>query len=111
MKKIITTISFIFLPFWVYAQAAADAKSLVGFITNLFNKRLIPIMILLALIYIIYGVIEYIRAVEDSQGREEKKQKIFWGIIGLFVILTVWSLVFIIAHTFGVFVGGTLNAG
>ena len=110
MKKHILTIAVLgFIPFITHAQLdGSNASSLVKSITSVFNRKLIPLMILLALIYIIYAVVEYIRANDESQGKEDKKQKIFWGIIGLFVIVSVWSLVAIIANTFGIFAGGSL---
>lgn len=110
MKKILTTISLTFVPFVSLAQTpGADAGSMVKFITDIFNKRLIPLMVLLALVYVMYAVVQYIGENEDTKSKEEKKQKIFWGIIGLFVIISVWSLVAIVANTFGIFAGGTLS--
>ncbi|MFT6829799.1 MAG: hypothetical protein ACJAV6_000636, partial [Candidatus Paceibacteria bacterium] len=41
--------------------------------------------------------------------RNEKKQQIFWGIIGLFVIVSIWGLVAVVGRSFGLFAGGTLS--
>ena len=104
------------LPTITYAQAttntinSSDAGSLIKSIGGLVSTRLIPLMILLALAYIAYAVVEYIGEGAESQGKEEKKQKIFWGVIGLFVIVSVWSLVAIVANSFGIFAGGSLKA-
>lgn len=98
------------VPFVASAQGVAnDIESLINFFSDLFNSWLIPLMISLALIYLIYAVVRYIQATEDSQGKEERKQQIFWGIVGLFVIITVWSLVAIVANTFDIFGGGSLQ--
>jgi len=98
------------LPSLAWAQAPGnDIKSLIRFLSNIFQNTLIPMMIMLALIYIILAVIQYIRANEDSNAREEKRQQIFWGIISLFVIMSVWYLVGVIQNTFRIFGGGTLQ--
>lgn len=100
------------LPYLAIAQAPGQSLgSLVTFLANIFQRWLIPMFISLGLIYVILAVIEYIQANEDSQKKEEKKQQIFWGIIGLFVIISVWSLVAIVQNTFNIFSGGTLQAG
>lgn len=98
------------IPSLAWAQAPGnDIKTLILFLANIFQKTLIPMMIMLALIYIILAVIQYIRANEDSNAREEKRQQIFWGVIGLFVIMSVWYLVGVIQNTFRIFGGGTLQ--
>ena len=119
MKKIINTLKYagaslvaILLPLVVSAQNPGQSvRSLVTFLSNLFQRWLIPMFMMLGLIYVISAVIEYIQANEDSQKKEEKKQQIFWGIIGLFVIISVWSLVAIVQNTFNIFSGGTLQEG
>lgn len=99
-------------PLVMSAQAPAQSiKTLISYLSNLFQQWLIPMFMMLALIYVILAVIEYIQANEDSQKKAEKKQQIFWGIIGLFVILSVWSLVAIVQNTFNIFGGGTLQPG
>jgi glycerol uptake facilitator-like aquaporin len=99
-----------FLPLVGLAQTPGDnIGTLVGFVANILQGWIIPLFIMLGLIYVILAVIEYIQANEDSQKREEKKQQIFWGVIGLFVIISVWSLVAIVQNTFNIFSGGELQ--
>lgn len=88
---------------------AADARTLAGFLSNLINGQIIPILVAAALLYTLYAVVDFMAAKRDSQTKEEKKQRIFWGIIGLFIIISIWSLVAIVGRTFGIFAGGTLR--
>lgn len=113
IKRIFTTTTFLCLPLVSFAQNfdSTNAGSLVKSVTRFISQRLIPLMVLLALVYIIYAVVNYIGADAESQEKNERKQQIFWGIIGLFVIISIWALVAIVANTFGIFAGGTLNAG
>ena len=97
------------VPLLVLAQNPGnDAISLMQFVATFINGQLIPLFVLLALVYVIYAAVQYIREKEDSQSKNEKRQQMFWGIIGLFVILTIWSLVGIIENTFNIFRGGDL---
>ena len=99
-------------PLVMNAQAPAqNIKTLITYLASIFQQWLIPMFMTLALIYVILAVIQYIQATEDSQKRAEKRQQIFWGIIGLFVILSVWSLVSIVQNTFNIFGGGNLKPG
>lgn len=100
------------LPVVSFAQAeplGLNAGSLVRGIHKTITEIFIPMMTFLALLYVIYAAVELIRENGDSKAREEKRQKIFWGIIGLFVIVSVWALVAIVANSFSLFAGGKLS--
>jgi hypothetical protein len=108
-RKTIITISSISLPVGVFAQFdPSTATTLFDSIRDVINTRLIPVFIALALMYTIYSVVQFIAAQDDTQKREEKKQQIFWGIIGLFVITSIWGLVAVVGNSFGLFAGGNL---
>lgn len=115
LKKYLLIIYLGFIPFLAHAQAATNsissdnASSLVSSLTKFINKSVIPLIVLLALVYVMYGIFQYIKEDGGDAEREEKKQKIFWGIIGLFVILSVWAIVFMIANTFNIQSGGILK--
>ncbi len=52
---------------------------------------LIPILVGLALIYFIWSTIKLITT-DNSEKREEAKKGMFWGIIALFVIVSIWGI-------------------
>lgn len=54
-------------------------------------------MVIFAVAYVIYGAFLMITSEEK---RENGKQIIYHGIIGLFVMISVWGLVNILANTF-----------
>lgn len=98
------------LPEIALAQNAQNARSLAAYLSRLINQRLIPLFVAMALAYTIYSVVMFIASDAESQKREEKKQQIFWGVIGLFIIISIWGLVAVISNTFDIFAGGTLTA-
>lgn len=100
-------------PFMVLAQVDPDGTPVGGptifnllfTITNIMNV-VIPILITLAVLYTIYGVIKYATA-KESEDQAEGRRVIISGIIGLFVIVSIWGLVAVLNSTFGINQGGS----
>jgi len=82
---------------------SANGDGILGIITifSTILNRIIPVLITLAVIYFIWGVIQYLLV-----GNEEKKKKakevIFSGLIGLFVIISFWGIIRVISNTIDV---------
>lgn len=55
---------------------------------------------IVALLYFLWGCVEYIRDASNEKGRAEARIRILHGILGLFAIVSVWGLVGIIQNTF-----------
>lgn len=68
----------------------------VNCLVDIFNVA-IYLMIAAAVVYIVYGAFNMIRSEEK---REEGKQTIYYGIVGLFVMISIWGLVNILDNTF-----------
>jgi uncharacterized membrane protein YqhA len=95
MKKIIT----IFIASATVAQAQNFDwfKNLVFEIKDLVQIS-IPVLVVLALALFIWGVVQFIFTAGDEKVRGEGKKKIAWGVVGLFVIVSVWGLVAFISE-------------
>ena len=63
-------------------------------------NTLIPILIVLGVVFFVWGVISYIIGADEEQ-KKKGKDKIIYGIIGLVVIVGMWGLVRIVTTTFG----------
>ena len=74
----------------------------IGSILNV----IIPILIVLAVVYFIWGVVQYVVG-GDEEKKKEGKSHMIYGIIGLVVIVAVWGLVSVVTNTFGL--NGTVN--
>lgn len=100
MKKIIALVSLL-APTVAFAQTSAvtDVNSLSAKIIGIGNV-VAYLLVGLAVIFIIYNVVWYL--VKDTG--DEKKTKagmnVLWGIVGLFVIVSIWGLVNILTNTF-----------
>ncbi len=92
-------------PLWVFAQGAGSGcgapvrslSALVNFLLCTFQS-VVPLLFVAALIYFLYGAITFIRA--DDKTRDEARNKIVYGLVGLFVMLSVWGLVGVLTNTF-----------
>lgn len=110
IKKIFTIIVTTVLPLVTMAQLdGTDAVSFFASASKLINGTLIPLFVTLALAYVIYAVVMFIAAGDDTKQKDEKKQQIFWGVIGLFVIVSIWGLVGVVQTTLHIGSGGVLD--
>jgi hypothetical protein len=65
------------------------------------GAAIIPFIFTLAFLFFLWGMTMYIRGSDDVKKREESKKFIYWGIIGLTVMVSVWGIVKIVNTTFG----------
>jgi len=100
MKKIISISAVLgFVPTFVSA-ASPTAFSILDTIGSILGT-LIPILITLAVVYFIWGVIQYTLS-NDEEAKKKAKNGIIQGLIGLFVIVAFWGIVRVVQKTFGV---------
>ena len=98
--------------------AAINNLSDVGsFIINSINNILVPVLFAIAFIVFIWGAFTtFIVGANEEGVKEEGKNLMLWGLIGFFVMVSVWGLVNILtgtvsfSNTSGV-TGGTPKAG
>ena len=41
----------------------------------------------------VWGLVVFLWHVEDSSGQEEGKQHMIWGIVGMFIMISIWSII------------------
>jgi len=68
---------------------------------------LIPIVITLAVVMFFFGLAQYI--LKAGEEKTKGRDIMIYGIITLFVMVAVWGLVQVIANTFNVNIGGSVN--
>jgi uncharacterized membrane protein HdeD (DUF308 family) len=61
---------------------------------------LIVLLFVIGLAFFIWGVVQLIANPEDTKG--EGKQNILWGIIGMFIMISVMGIIRVILATFGI---------
>lgn len=56
----------------------------------------------LAAVYFLYGVYEFIANFESEEKRAAGRQHMLWGVIGLFIIISVFGIIHLIYQTFDI---------
>lgn len=79
---------------------AANAFSIITTVNQLLSY-IIPVLISLAVVYFIWGVIQFTVST-DEEAKKGARGKIINGLIGLFVIVAFWGIIKLITNTFGV---------
>ncbi len=98
IKKIITGTALLSVPMLAFAQATAF--SILGTLRALVD-RFIPFLIAAALAYFLYGIVRYVIAT-DGDDKSKYKTVIVQGLIGLFIMLSVWGIIGVFQRTFQV---------
>ena len=108
MKKFISILgasAVAFLPLAALAQSSTQVGVILVQVRDVLNL-VMPIVLGLGVIYFIWGVIQYVTA-KDEEKKKEGRGIMIMGIIGIFVIASVWGLVALIAGFTGVGQGGS----
>lgn len=81
--------------------AAVNNLSDVGtFIINVINNILVPVIFAIAFIVFVWGAFKtFIIGANSEDVKEEGKNLMLWGLIGFFVMVSVWGLVNILTGT------------
>lgn len=75
-----------------------------SFLHNINNQIITPLIYLLftlALIYFLYGVFLFIKNADSPDKRSEGAKSMIWGIVGLFIMLSVKGIINLILRTIG----------
>jgi hypothetical protein len=65
-------------------------------------KSVVPFLFTLATAAFIWGIIQYFLNPDNEEKRKKGKEYLLWGVIGLFVMISIWGLVGVLSNTFGV---------
>jgi hypothetical protein len=102
MKKLGYIGAALALPVLAFAQGAPvnSVNQARDFIIGLINNVAVPIIFALAFLVFIWGIFQYfIQGGHDEEKRESGKQLMLWGLIGFFVMVSVWGLVHLLLGT------------
>ncbi|MEK7182214.1 MAG: hypothetical protein AAB679_00420 [Patescibacteria group bacterium] len=78
---------------------------MTGLLDKISDQIINPVILLLfvlAFLYFIWGVTQYVIKADSDEQREQGKQHMMWGIIGMFIMFAVERIIEIIKNTIGV---------
>lgn len=105
MKKFII-MALAAAPSLAFAQDLGNLERLLRAVGRLVDIAL-PIVVALALLAFFYGLATSIFG--GAEKKEEAKHLMIWGVVALFVMVSIWGLVRFIGNAFDIQQGGTVN--
>jgi hypothetical protein len=104
IQKIVIALGMVALPVFTFAGQAGGGYSTIGdalrtITTDIFEKGLIPLLLAIGLVVFLWGVVKYVTAGADESKAKEGRNLMIYGIIALFVMVSVWGLVNVLTQT------------
>jgi uncharacterized protein YqgC (DUF456 family) len=87
-------------------MAAVDATTFGKVIDPVISNIIDPIVMFLfavALVVFTYGVLKYVWGSSEGDDRTHAKNSMLGGIIGMFIMLSAWGIVYLISNTIKTF--------
>ena len=97
-------IAQVFLPRVAYAAAPPipqTVKTFIGKISTEILNPVIAILFAIAIVYFFTGVAAYIWNPSDENLREAGRTRMIWGIVGMFIMVSVFAIMRLIIDTIG----------
>ena len=105
--KIVTIFSIVFImPFTANAQfffkSGNYPNDLRDIIFNFIDiiSALIPLVIALAILFFFWGLAKFIFYADNEEKKKEGKSIMLWGIIALFIIVTIGGIIALLGDSF-----------
>ncbi len=75
---------------------------LIQNLNTIIVNPIIYLLMTLAVMYFIWGLVEFIWKAGNQADRDKGKSRMIWGIVGLFIMVSVYSIITISLNTFGI---------
>lgn len=100
MKKAIAIAVATFALPLVSLAAVNNLSDAGSFIINTINNVLVPVLFAIAFIVFLWGAFDvFILGATSEETKEKGKNLMLWGLIGFFVMVSIWGLVNILTGT------------
>lgn len=93
------------VPYSAQAQSLQTVIAEVGRVIDF----LLPVAVSLALLTFFWGLIKYLWNLDNQEARKEGKSLMTYGILALFVMVSIWGIVIFIGRSLGIYQGGAIQ--
>jgi len=100
MKKSLTYLAVFALPVLAFAQEQSASGLITKFGALL--SQLVPLLIGLAVVIFLFGVLRFIFSGDNDEKRKSGAWFMAYGILGLFVMVSIWGLVSFLGESLGI---------
>lgn len=87
--------------FQIIPKAEASIVTLMQSINRVIINPLIIFLFALAVVYFLYGLVKYLLNPDSEEIRKSSKSHMLWGIIGMFIMVSVFGIMSLILTTLG----------
>jgi len=103
MKRALLIAGVFGMPLLALAQAVAQSTDIPQFLNQLISifNVVLGFVVLLAGVIFVVGLVRYISGAGDEETQKSARSTMIWGIIIIFVMLSLWGLVGLLTGTFG----------
>jgi len=102
MKKYLISTFLFCVPIITHAQEIKTFQEIVADLIVTGSNYLLRLLVALTLFVFLFGLMKYMyKGQESDQARSEGRKLMLWGIVGLFVMTSVWALVAILSNLIG----------
>ncbi|MFA6177610.1 MAG: hypothetical protein WC694_01815 [Candidatus Paceibacterota bacterium] len=82
--------------------ASSGLNDFIGKIDNMIINPLIELLFALAIVYFLYGVFQFLSNQEEADKKTAGRNHMIWGIIGITIMMGVWTILSIVLNTLGI---------
>ncbi len=112
MKKAFAISALAFALPLVSSAALNNISDVGSFIINTINNIIVPVLFALAFIVFLWGAFQtFILGATSEAPKEHGRNLMLWGLIGFFVMVSVWGLVNILTGTITFGNNSNINGG
>ncbi len=69
-----------------------DAKGFIQKLAEVILNPTITLLFAVAILFFVWGLVDYVRNADDPGKRKEGAQHMLWGIIGLFIMISASAI-------------------
>ena len=77
-----------------------NLTEIIGLFTSI-GLSIIPFLGAVAFLVFVWGVARFIRSAGNEKEIKDSKNLLIWGVIGLFVLVTIWGIISFLQTEFG----------
>ncbi len=81
---------------------ATSVDTFVHDVDRLIINPLITMLFALAVVFFLYGVLEFLFNQDSEEKRTTGRKHMLWGIVGITIMFGVWAILNIVLNTFGI---------
>lgn len=109
--KIVVILTLLVSPLVTHAEPIDSLNGIQTFFNGVQNilDVLLPILVTLAVIVFFWGLVKYVYSAGNEKMRADGAALMTWGVIALFVMVSIWGLVEILQNLFDIDSNAQIN--